>query len=75
MQQANPEGIITARSHLKVGQEVRITGGSFDGLVGIIHRPPDAKGRVTVHMNLLSRQVQVEVQAHLLKSGWVIDPP
>lgn len=40
MRQANPAGVITARSNLKVGQEVRISGGPFDGLAGIIQGPP-----------------------------------
>lgn len=54
-QQVNPEGFITARSNLKTGQEIQIDGGPFDGLAGIIQAPPDAKGRVQVLMQLLSR--------------------
>lgn len=69
MEQANSEGIIPARSNLKVGQEVRITGGPFDGLVGIIQDPPDAKGRVRVLMKLLSRQVKIDVPVHFVASG------
>ena len=40
---------------------VEITSGPFAGLAGIIQEPPDARGRVTVLMDLLNRQVPVEV--------------
>jgi transcriptional antiterminator RfaH len=71
MQQADPEGIITARSNLKIGQEILIDGGPFNGIAGIIQEPPDAKGRVKVLMSLLSRQVTVEVRARHIRTGWV----
>jgi transcription antitermination factor NusG len=71
MGQANSEGIITARSDLKVGQEVRVCGGSFDGLIGMLLEAPDAKGRVKVLMNLLSREIKVELPAHLVAGSWV----
>jgi transcription elongation factor/antiterminator RfaH len=69
-QQANADGILTARSSLRVGQEVEITGGPFAGLIGIIQDPPNVKGRVRILMELLSRQVQVEVPVQLIKRGW-----
>jgi transcriptional antiterminator NusG len=72
MQQASDEGIIPARSNLKVGQKVQISGGPFDGLVGIIEEPPNAKGRVKVLLNLLSRQVKAEVPVEFVRSGWVV---
>jgi len=72
MQQAGNEGIITARSNLKVGQQVQISGGPFDGLVGIIQEPPNGKGRVKVLLNLLSRQVKAEVPVEFVRSGWVV---
>lgn len=72
MQQASPEGIIAARSNLMAGQEVTITAGSFNGLVGIIQHPPDARGRVNLLLNLLSRQVKVAVPIRFVKSGWVV---
>ncbi len=72
MQQANSDGIITARSNLRTGQEVQISGGPFDGLVGVIQEPPSAKGRVKVLLKLLSRQVNVEVPVRFVKSGWVV---
>jgi transcription elongation factor/antiterminator RfaH len=75
MQQANPAGVIAARSNLKAGQEIRITGGPFDGLAGIIQEPPDARGRVKILMELLSRRVQVEVPIHFVKSGSVAYKP
>jgi transcription antitermination factor NusG len=71
MRQANREGIIMARSDLKVGQEVRVCGGSFEGLIGLLLEAPDAKGRVKVLMSLLSRDIKVELPAHLVSSAWV----
>ena len=76
--QADPEGILAARSTLETGQEVRINDGPFTGLVGIIQNPPDAKGRVKVLLELLGRQVKVEVPAALTEnpqnnSQWTID--
>ena len=71
MQQANPDGIIKASSKLKVGEEVLINDGPFKGLFGIIKEPPDAKGRLSVLMDLLSRQVQVEVPLRFCDSGWI----
>jgi len=72
MQQATPEGIIKARSSLMVGQEIRISGGSFDGVVGIIQEPPNARERVTVLLKLLNREVSVDLPLRVIKSGWVI---
>ena len=71
MNQANSDGIIKARSKLKVGEEVLINGGPFEGLIGIIKEPPNAKGRLKVLMDLLSRQVQVEVPLSFCNSGWI----
>jgi len=71
MNQANSDGIIKARSKLKVGEEVLINGGPFEGLIGIIMEPPNAKGRLKVLMDLLSRQVQVEVPLSFCNSGWI----
>ena len=75
MQQGTPDGIIAARSNLQMGQEVQITGGPFEGLVGIIQEPPGAKGRVKILMKLLSRQVKVEVPLHFVSCGWVAQSP
>jgi transcriptional antiterminator RfaH len=72
MQQATPNGHIPASSNLKPGQEVRINGGPFDGLTGLIQEPPDAKGRVKVLMRLLSRQLQVEVPVRFVECEWVV---
>jgi len=71
MQQATPDGVIAARSNLMAGQEVRITGGPFQGLLGIIQNPPDARGRVNLLLNLLNRQVKVAVPLRFVDSGWV----
>ena len=70
-QQATEKGVIGARSNLRVGQEVQITSGPFDGLVGVIENPPDAKGRVKVLMRLLSREIRVEVPVRFVNGCWV----
>lgn len=72
-ERADGEGVITARADLKVGAQVEVTRGPFDGLIGIITRPPDAKGRVKVLMQLLNRQpVRVDVPVHSLRAAWVV---
>jgi transcriptional antiterminator RfaH len=70
-ERANQDGLIVARSNLKVGDEVQITEGPFKGLVGIIQEPPNAKSRVKVLMDILNRRVQVEVPADFIDTGWV----
>jgi transcriptional antiterminator RfaH len=67
----NSEGLIPARSNLRVGQEVRITSGPFDGLTGIIQEPPNANGRVRVLLRLLNRPTKAEIPVQLVDSGWV----
>jgi transcription antitermination factor NusG len=71
MRQADADGIITARSNLKVGQEVRIRTGSLNGIAGMIQKVPNAKSRVQVLLKLLNREVRAEVPLHLVGSGWV----
>jgi transcription antitermination factor NusG len=71
LRQANCDGIIAAQSDLKVGQEVQIRGGSFEGLLGVVQRTPDARGRVRLLMKLLSRRIAVEIPVHLISAGWV----
>ena len=75
MRQAGPDGIISARCNLKVGQQVSIDGGPFDGLVGIIQEPPNAKGRVKVLLQLLKRPTKVDVPVQFIKAGWVTSEP
>jgi transcription elongation factor/antiterminator RfaH len=75
LQQADHDGIIAAQSDLKIGQEVQIRGGPFDGVLGVIQRTPDAKGRVRLLMKLLSRRISVEVPVHLIAGGWVANGP
>jgi transcription elongation factor/antiterminator RfaH len=74
-ERANAEGILEARSNLIMGQEVRIVEGPFEGLVGIIQDPPDAKGRVRVLMELLGRQVNVDIPVRFLESEWIVKDP
>lgn len=70
---AAPDGTLQARSTLRVGQEVEITGGPFAGIVGIIQQPPDARGRIKVLMQLLNRRaVRVDVPVRFVKSGWTV---
>jgi len=69
--QADHDGIIPAHSDLKIGQEVQIRGGPFDGVIGVIQRTPDAKGRVRLLMKLLSRRIAVEIPVHLISGGWL----
>ena len=71
LQGANGDGIIEAHCNLKVGQEVQIRGGSFDGLVGLLQNTPDARGRVKVLMRLLNREIKVEVPVHSVAASWV----
>jgi transcription elongation factor/antiterminator RfaH len=71
MQESGPEGIITARSTLKCGQEVQITGGPFAGLMGIIHEPPNGKGRVKILLEILNRHTKVDVPVQYINAGWV----
>jgi transcription elongation factor/antiterminator RfaH len=69
-QRPTPEGISPARGRLRVGAGVRIVAGPLEGLVGIIENPPDAKGRVRVLVQLLSRQVGVEVPVEAVDGRW-----
>ena len=68
-QRADPQGVIPARSRLRRSQEVEISGGPFDGLMGIIQAPPDDKGRVKVLLRLLNRQVTVKFGVEFIKGG------
>jgi transcriptional antiterminator RfaH len=59
------EGVIVGtRSQLQLGQQVRIDGGPFDGLIATIVNLSDAD-RIVVLMTLLNRQVKV----HVMNSG------
>jgi len=71
MKQVNGDGIVDARPNLRSGQEVRITGGSFDGLVGIIQEPPNARGRINVLLRLLNRPIKVDVPIYFVEPEWV----
>jgi transcriptional antiterminator RfaH len=53
---------------LEPGQEVRISGGAFDGLEGVVTRVMPGRQRVSVLLDFLGRQATVEVNAdHLVK--------
>jgi transcriptional antiterminator RfaH len=75
MAHTDTQGMITARSDLKTGQEVRVCGGAFDGVVGMILNEPDAKGRVKILMQLLNRDINVELPIHMLATSWVPGQP
>lgn len=66
-QNADNSGVIQARSNLRRGQEVEVTGGPFNGLVGIIQDPPDSKGRIRILLKLLSRQITVKLGVESVK--------
>jgi transcriptional antiterminator RfaH len=71
-QHGDAEGRIQARPRLQVGQDVEVADGPLAGLRGIIERPPDAKGRVKILMQLLNqRAVSLRVPARLVRITWV----
>ncbi len=74
MEQADSEGLIDARTDLRVGQEVRVSGGPFNGLIGMLLEAPDGKGRVKVLMSLLNREIKVELPVYLVGNAWVPRP-
>jgi transcription elongation factor/antiterminator RfaH len=71
MGQAGADGVIAARCNVTVGQQVAINGGPFDGLVGIIQEPPNARGRVKILLELLSRPTKVDVPVQFIQANWV----
>ena len=71
MAQIGANGVIAARCNVEIGQQISITGGPFDGLVGIIKEPPNAKGRVKVLLQLLNRPTNVDVPVEFIKASWV----
>jgi transcriptional antiterminator RfaH len=71
MRQADESGVIAAQSTLRVGQQVQISGGPFDGLVGMIQDPPNGKGRIKILLNILNRQSNVEIPVQYINAGWV----
>jgi transcriptional antiterminator RfaH len=73
--QADPYGIIRARSQLSAGQQVEITGGPFDGFIGVIQNPPNAKGRVKILLKLLSRPISVKLGVEFIKNQSVAIAP
>jgi transcriptional antiterminator RfaH len=71
MGEAGADGIISARCNVTIGQQVAINGGPFDGLVGIIQEPPNARGRVKILLDLLNRPTKVDVPVQFIKASWV----
>jgi transcriptional antiterminator RfaH len=68
--QAGPDGVIVSRPRpLPIGRRVRVTSGPFAGLVGIIENPPDARGRVSVLMDILRHQTRVSLDAAWLEDA------
>src|SRR5581483_10603764 len=66
--QAGRDGVIVVRPRpLPPGRRVRITSGPLAGLVGIIENPPDARGRVSVLLDILRQQTRVSVEIALLE--------
>ncbi len=73
MEKAGETGIIEARSTLRAGDEITVSGGPFEGLVGIVQSPPDRKGRVQVLMNILRRQASVKMPALWIKGNRAVE--
>jgi transcription elongation factor/antiterminator RfaH len=71
MRQVGADGVIAARCNIHVGEQAAISGGPFDGLVGIIQEPPNARGRVKILLQLLNRPTNVDVPVHCLRASWV----
>jgi len=71
MGQTGADGVIASRCSVELGQKVSIDGGPFDGLVGIIQEPPNARGRVKVLLQMLNRETNVDIPVELIKAGWV----
>jgi transcriptional antiterminator RfaH len=62
--QAGDNGLIVVRPRpLPAGRRVRVVSGPLAGLVGIIENPPDARGRVSVLMDILRHQTRVSIDA------------
>jgi transcription antitermination factor NusG len=67
---AAPDGTIVARPRpLPIGHRVRVTDGPLAGLVGIIENPPDARGRVSVLMDILRAQTRVSIDVVWLEDA------
>jgi transcriptional antiterminator RfaH len=68
--QAGADGLIVTRPRaLPIGRRVRVTTGPLAGLVGIIENPPDARGRVSVLMDILRQQTRVSLDAAWLEDA------
>jgi transcriptional antiterminator RfaH len=68
--QAGPDGAIVVRPRpLPAGRRVRVTSGPLAGLVGIIENPPDARGRVSVLMDILRTQTRVSIDVDSLEDA------
>ncbi len=74
-ERADENGIIQARSRLASGQKVEIIGGPFNGFVGIIENPPNAKGRVQILLKLLSRHISVKLGVEFIRNQSVAIGP
>jgi transcriptional antiterminator RfaH len=74
-ERADAAGIIHAHSRLAAGQQVEITGGPFDGFVGIIENPPNAKGRVKILLKLLSRPISVKLGVEFIRNQSIAIAP
>jgi transcription elongation factor/antiterminator RfaH len=73
--QMGSDGLITAYCNVKIGQQVSIVGGPFDGLNAIVQEPPNAKGRVKVLLELLNRPTKVDLPIESINAGWIAAAP
>ncbi|MBI4208575.1 MAG: hypothetical protein HY538_02565 [Deltaproteobacteria bacterium] len=57
----NPQGFIEPSSHLSPGQELLVKKGPFRDLIGILEKVAPDQQRVHVLLNLMQRQIRVEL--------------
>ena len=63
---ADADGLLQFQSHLKIGATVRVNAGPFAEQLGILDRLDDS-GRIRVLLNILGRQVPVQLnRAHAI---------
>jgi transcription antitermination factor NusG len=69
---ADEDGVLPARAAMTRGEPLEMTGGPFEGLLGILEDPPDDRGRVRVLMRLLNgHAVRIRVPVEHVKVDWV----
>lgn len=62
-ERTDSKGLIEQRLIMKEGDHVRVRGGAFCDLIGILEKPVSAAGRVRVLLEIMRRQVRCELSA------------